>query len=316
MDLGANEWVDVLAGHLPADPARVVAAALLAFTLSIDDFIITNFVSGHDEHVPDLGLLRPEERAAGPDQRHRLDHLPRRRRVRRLSTIVSARRAPLRPRPTRRGTRTRSQHDHARTRGRRPAPRRPPPSPTDRRARRSGAGSPTSPSTAARARGSSRPTASATSTTASGIGVTNTGHAHPTGRRSGRRPGPQAPPRPAEHRLPRARPAPLRAPPARPAGRGLGRVPLEQRGRGRRGGGQARPDRDRPAGHHRLPRRLPRPDGPDDGPDDGQGRLPRPRSSRFPAPSTTRPTRTATAPPAAARTRSTPAPATGRPSST
>ena len=59
--------------------------------------------------------------------------------------------------------------------------------------------------------------------------------------------------------------------------------------------GQARPDRDRPAGHPRLPLRLPRPDRPDDGPDDREGRLSRPLRAAARVASTTRPIRTATA---------------------
>ena len=59
-------------------------------------------------------------------------------------------------------------------------------------------------------------------------------------------------------------------------------LPVEQRRGGGRGGGQARPGRDRPAGDHRVPLRLPRPDRPGDGADRGQGRLPRRRSSRCP----------------------------------
>ena len=135
------------------------------------------------------------------------------------------------------------------------------------------------------------------------------------GRGGDRGAGEQAHPRPAEHRLPRAGAAALRAAPARPAGRAVAGVPVELGRGGGRGLGQARPGRDRPAGDPRLPLRLPRPDGPDDGAHDGQGRLPRRTSSRCRAPSTTRPTRTATEPPAAP-TRPTPAPATGRPSST
>ena len=45
-------------------------------------------------------------------------------------------------------------------------------------------------------------------------------------------------------------------------GRPVGRVPVELRRGGRRGGGQARAGRDRPAGDHRLPLRLPRPHRP------------------------------------------------------
>ena len=44
---------DVLAGHLPDDLARRCSpAALLAFALSIDDFVITNFTARHDQTFP------------------------------------------------------------------------------------------------------------------------------------------------------------------------------------------------------------------------------------------------------------------------
>ena len=97
------------------------------------------------------------------------------------------------------------------------------------------------PSTAARARGSSRPTASATSTTRSGIGVTNTGHAHPRVAAAIAEQADEAAPRPAEHRLPRARAAPVRPAAARPARRAVAGVPVQLRGRGGGGVGQARP---------------------------------------------------------------------------
>ena len=58
MDLGANELTTFWKVTFPLILPGIMAAALLAFSLSIDDFVITNFVSGHDEHVPDLGLLR------------------------------------------------------------------------------------------------------------------------------------------------------------------------------------------------------------------------------------------------------------------
>jgi spermidine/putrescine transport system permease protein len=47
-DLGANEWrafIDVLVPHIR--PA-LIAGALLAFTLSLDDFVITFFTAGPD----------------------------------------------------------------------------------------------------------------------------------------------------------------------------------------------------------------------------------------------------------------------------
>ncbi|HYU50180.1 MAG TPA: ABC transporter permease [Candidatus Limnocylindria bacterium] len=46
MDLGANEWTTFWRVTFPLILPGVMAAALLAFSLSIDDFIITNMVSG------------------------------------------------------------------------------------------------------------------------------------------------------------------------------------------------------------------------------------------------------------------------------
>jgi spermidine/putrescine transport system permease protein len=46
MDLGANEWTTFWRVTFPLILPGVIAAALLAFSLSIDDFVITNFVSG------------------------------------------------------------------------------------------------------------------------------------------------------------------------------------------------------------------------------------------------------------------------------
>jgi spermidine/putrescine transport system permease protein len=46
MDLGANEWTTFWRVTFPLILPGVVAAGLLAFSLSIDDFIITNLVSG------------------------------------------------------------------------------------------------------------------------------------------------------------------------------------------------------------------------------------------------------------------------------
>jgi spermidine/putrescine transport system permease protein len=52
MDLGANEWVTFWKVTFPLILPGVLAAALLAFSLSIDDFVITNFVSGATNTVP------------------------------------------------------------------------------------------------------------------------------------------------------------------------------------------------------------------------------------------------------------------------
>jgi spermidine/putrescine transport system permease protein len=46
MDLGANEWVTFRRVTLPLIMPGVLAGALLAFTLSLDDYIITLFTSG------------------------------------------------------------------------------------------------------------------------------------------------------------------------------------------------------------------------------------------------------------------------------
>jgi spermidine/putrescine transport system permease protein len=46
MDLGANEWVTFYRVTLPLIMPGIVAAALLAFALSIDDFVITYFNAG------------------------------------------------------------------------------------------------------------------------------------------------------------------------------------------------------------------------------------------------------------------------------
>ena len=52
MDLGANEWTTFWRVTFPLILPGVLAAALLAFSLSIDDFIITYFVSGTTNTFP------------------------------------------------------------------------------------------------------------------------------------------------------------------------------------------------------------------------------------------------------------------------
>ena len=46
MDLGANEWTTFTKVTLPLIAPGILAAALLAFSLSVDDFVITNFNAG------------------------------------------------------------------------------------------------------------------------------------------------------------------------------------------------------------------------------------------------------------------------------
>jgi spermidine/putrescine transport system permease protein len=46
MDLGANEWTTFVRVTLPLIAPGIMAGGLLAFALSIDDFVITSFNSG------------------------------------------------------------------------------------------------------------------------------------------------------------------------------------------------------------------------------------------------------------------------------
>ncbi len=52
MDLGANEWTTFRKVTLPLIFPGIAAAALLAFALSIDDYVITSFVSGQTTTFP------------------------------------------------------------------------------------------------------------------------------------------------------------------------------------------------------------------------------------------------------------------------
>jgi spermidine/putrescine transport system permease protein len=52
MDLGANEWTTFRRVTLPMIAPGVAAAGLLAFALSIDDFVITNFNAGQTVTFP------------------------------------------------------------------------------------------------------------------------------------------------------------------------------------------------------------------------------------------------------------------------
>ena len=52
MDLYANEWQTFRLVTLPLAMPGIIAAALLAFSLSFDDFIVTNFTSGQSVTFP------------------------------------------------------------------------------------------------------------------------------------------------------------------------------------------------------------------------------------------------------------------------
>jgi spermidine/putrescine transport system permease protein len=52
MDLGASEWTAFRKVTLPLIAPGITAAALLAFALSVDDFVITNFTAGQTSTFP------------------------------------------------------------------------------------------------------------------------------------------------------------------------------------------------------------------------------------------------------------------------
>lgn len=68
MDLGANEWTTFWRVTFPLIFPGILAAALLAFSLSIDDFIITQFTSGRENTYPIL--VWASIRARFPPQLH------------------------------------------------------------------------------------------------------------------------------------------------------------------------------------------------------------------------------------------------------
>ena len=52
MDLGANEWTTFWKVTFPLILPGIIAAALLAFSLSIDDYVITSFTAGQTQTFP------------------------------------------------------------------------------------------------------------------------------------------------------------------------------------------------------------------------------------------------------------------------
>ena len=76
MDLYADDWTTFWKVTFPLILPGVMAAALLAFSLSIDDYVITAFTAGQTDHVPALHLPVPAARYPGAGQRHRHHHLP------------------------------------------------------------------------------------------------------------------------------------------------------------------------------------------------------------------------------------------------
>jgi spermidine/putrescine transport system permease protein len=52
MDLGANEWTTFKKVTLPLIAPAILAALLLCFAISVDDFVVTNFVAGNQVTFP------------------------------------------------------------------------------------------------------------------------------------------------------------------------------------------------------------------------------------------------------------------------
>jgi spermidine/putrescine transport system permease protein len=66
MDLGATEWQAFLRVTLPALGPGVAAAAMLAFTLSFDDYVITSLVTGVDPETLPMVIYAMARRGVSP----------------------------------------------------------------------------------------------------------------------------------------------------------------------------------------------------------------------------------------------------------
>jgi spermidine/putrescine transport system permease protein len=66
LDLGANEWQAFRYVTLPAIIPAVVSAALLAFTVSFDDYVITSLVAGVDSETLPMVIYAIARRGVNP----------------------------------------------------------------------------------------------------------------------------------------------------------------------------------------------------------------------------------------------------------
>ena len=66
MDLGATEWEAFRLVTLPALLPAVVAAAMLALTVSFDDYVITSMVAGVDSETLPMWIYATARRGANP----------------------------------------------------------------------------------------------------------------------------------------------------------------------------------------------------------------------------------------------------------
>jgi spermidine/putrescine transport system permease protein len=67
LDLGANEWQTFWRVTLPYMSPAIVAAALLAFTASIDDYVITSLVAGVDSETLPMVIYAMARRGVNPE---------------------------------------------------------------------------------------------------------------------------------------------------------------------------------------------------------------------------------------------------------
>lgn len=66
LDLGANEWRAFTQVTLPLLAPGIASAALLAFTISIDDFVITSMVAGVDSETLPMVIYAVARRGVSP----------------------------------------------------------------------------------------------------------------------------------------------------------------------------------------------------------------------------------------------------------
>lgn len=66
MDLGAGEWQAFRLVTLPALTPAILAAALLALTLSFDDYVITSLVAGVDSETLPMWIYAAARRGVSP----------------------------------------------------------------------------------------------------------------------------------------------------------------------------------------------------------------------------------------------------------
>jgi len=66
MDLGANEWQAFFYVMLPALLPAIIAAALLALTVSFDDYVITSMVAGVNSETLPMVIYAMARRGASP----------------------------------------------------------------------------------------------------------------------------------------------------------------------------------------------------------------------------------------------------------